>query len=96
MFKPYQYMDEEKLNEIGHQFQLEILSSIDKAATSHVNDSSSSLSEDNQIFLSRMQAFVTELNKWTKRDDSGSSEGTRMGMSQLDWLKIDLLYVSDL
>ena len=36
-----------------------------------------------------MAAFVTEIPKWTARD-----EHTRM--ARLDWMKIDLLYVTGL
>lgn len=36
-----------------------------------------------------MEAFVSELNKWTTRD-TGSQ------MSRIDFLKVDLLYLIDL
>ena len=47
------------------------------------------MSRENHVFLLRMGALVNEIAKWAERDETSR-------MSKLDWLKIDLLYVSDL
>ena len=112
MFKPFQHMDQIKLvsqprllaefifsffnliiclqNEIGHQFQNEVLAAVNAAGESYQEtENASQLSRDNHVFLLRMGALVNEIAKWAERDET-----SRMG--KLDWLKIDLLYVSDL
>ena len=50
---------------------------------------SSNLELENQIFIRRMTAFISELSKWTERDESNQ-------MSRLNFLKVDLLYIKDL
>ena len=60
-----------------------------KAAFTPETAAAASISLENQIFLGRMQALVDSLAAWTKREESSQ-------MSRLDWLKIDLLYITDL
>ena len=95
MFKPFQYYDQVKLDEIGHTFQNEILSAVNEAAASastnedEVIDGNVEVSRENKIFLRRMDALVNQMPKWATRDEQSR-------MAKLDWMKVDLLYITDL
>ena len=70
MFKQFQHYDQVKLDEIGHTFQMEILNAVKEAsqAFSEQNDTQM-ISQENQVFLERMGAFVRKIPKWVTRDE---------------------------
>ena len=83
-----------RLDEIGHTFQLEILTAVKEASEAlfslNVGEQSEpKISLENRVFLRRMSAFVQSIPKWATREDESR-------MAPLDWMKIDLLYITDL
>lgn len=98
MFKTYKHFDSVKLDEIGHTFQHEILTAVKEAAEAITSQTAASgksfesgqgISLENEVFLRRMAALVSTLPAWSTQDPK-----TRM--AKLDWMKIDLLYITDL